>query len=438
MARKALAETGPPREAGAVMTRIRVATFNAENLFTRPDFASNGTRPSDRRVGMVEFKDEDELRIARRISEATLSGIERQLTAQVILDADADFVALQEVDDEAALILFRDEFVHPGFAPRLGRALKAHLDTLWEPLDAQIGPEDGSSERAAARRVWLARALDERRHEIEPTLFYDFLSVVEGNDRRGIDLGYLSRLRPVRVSHYARFTYDDFGLWSAELERILEQDWRNFGAKGRKPDGRERVFRRDVVEVELDVGGRSLTIFNVHLKSNTNGGRDRSFAIRDAEARALATLVRRRFPDPDQGNWLICGDFNDYVEVDGSKRMINLKTAEPYRSTLPALLEPAPRGLGAFDTSSWIADPKERWTCYFPLEDVHSQLDHILISPALRRANEQRPASDRAPRILRKGLSWSVPRAGERYPGVGLYEPKASDHAAMVIDLEVP
>ena len=88
------------------MNRIRIATFNTENLFTRPEFLNFGGRPSDRRIGMVEFRDAEELRQARRISEATLSRIERQLTAQVILDADADFVALQEVDDRAALELF--------------------------------------------------------------------------------------------------------------------------------------------------------------------------------------------------------------------------------------------------------------------------------------------------------------------------------------------
>ncbi|MGL5447528.1 MAG: hypothetical protein ACRDBL_09485, partial [Rhabdaerophilum sp.] len=222
------------------MSVIRIATFNAENLFTRPDFLGGGTRPSDKRIGMVEFKDHAELRLARRIAEATLSRMERQLTAQVIVDADADFVALQEVDDRAALELFRDDFIHPLFSPRQGRALQVEVRRLHAEADRHFGAEQGSRSKVRERADWIADRLGDARRKIEKTLFYDDFDVIEGNDRRGIDLGFLSRQKPLKVTHYAKFSYDDFGLWSSEIARILEQDWRNNGENGARPDGSAR------------------------------------------------------------------------------------------------------------------------------------------------------------------------------------------------------
>lgn len=420
------------------MSRIRIATFNTENLFTRPEFLNFGGRPSDRRIGMVEFKDAEELRQARRISEATLSRIERQLTAQVILDADADFVALQEVDDRAALELFRDDFLHTHLSPRLARALRPKLPALHAEAARLHGEEPDNPEQARARAEWLEKALDRERRAAGRHLFYDDFDVIEGNDRRGIDLGFLSRLKPGKVTHYAAFTYDDFGLWSPELARIAEQDWRNYGSLGEKPDGSMRVFRRDVVAVELDVGGKPLTIFNCHFKSNPDGPGDKGRTIREAEVKALAEIVRRRFPDPTRGNWVLCGDFNDYAEVDGSPEMFSLRTGQRQVSTLGPLVDPAPEGLGAFDSLLWIEDPCERWTTYYPSEDLHASLDHIFLSPVLAAANAKRPAAERAPEILRRGMSWSIPRGPERYPGVGINNPKASDHALIAITLQLP
>lgn len=414
------------------MTRIRIATFNAENLFTRPDFLGLGTRPSDKRIGMVEFKDQAELRLARRISEATLSRIERQLTAQVIVDADADFVALQEVDDRAALELFRDEFIHPQLSARLGRALQDEVRRLHAEADRQFADHSASERRK--RADWIADQLGDARRVIEKTLYYDDFDVIEGNDRRGIDLGFLSRLKPLKTTHYAKFSYNDFGLWSSDIARILEQDWRNYGEVGARPDGSAQVFRRDLVAVDLEVAGRPLTIFNCHLKSNTNGGRDKAFLIREAEVRALVAVLRGRFRDPAAANWVICGDFNDYVEIDGSPEMFNLKTGQPYRTTLLPIIE----DIEAFDVKDWIDDPADRWTTYYPAEDIHSQLDHIFISPALYAANRHRPTEERRPSVIREGLPWSVPRGPQRYPGVGLSDPKASDHAAIAVTLEIP
>ena len=135
---------------------------------------------------------------------------------------------------------------------------------------------------------------------------------------------------------------------------------------------------------------------------------------------------------------MLCGDFNDYTEVDGSPEMYSLRTGQRQLSTLGPLVDAAPDGLGAFDSVLWIEDPCDRWTTYYPAEDLHTSLDHIFLSPALAAANAKRPAAERAPEILRRGMSWSIPRGPERYPGVGINDPKASDHALIAITLQLP
>jgi hypothetical protein len=70
------------------MPRIRIATFNVENLFIRPP-ADRPRGRGDRRFGMFVFDDDAEALSVRRMVEAALSDDERQLTAQALLDCEA-------------------------------------------------------------------------------------------------------------------------------------------------------------------------------------------------------------------------------------------------------------------------------------------------------------------------------------------------------------
>ena len=66
--------------------------------------------------------------------------------------------------------------------------------------------------------------------------------------------------------------------------------------------------------------------------------------------------------------------------------------------------------------------------------DAYTQLDHILLSPALWRANQ-----DKTPKVLRAGQPHRATRfTGPRYPRVGFDRPKASDHCPIVMDLDIP
>lgn len=102
---------------------FRLATFNVENLYTRPDFW-DPRRRADQQIGNVFFEDPDEARIAKRIAEAALSDDKCQLTALALLATRADIVALQEVDSEAALRSFRENYLKKLEGPEVAQAMR--------------------------------------------------------------------------------------------------------------------------------------------------------------------------------------------------------------------------------------------------------------------------------------------------------------------------
>ncbi len=128
---------------------MRIASFNVQNLRLRPglpgprlDGARDGDDPADLGPGAARFDRRD-----------------RRLTAEVLRDADADVVALQEVFDRASLDHFHDAILVPaGVAP------------------------------------------------------YPWRVCLPGNDGRGLDLALMSRVPLRGVASHAALTPADLGL----------------------------------------------------------------------------------------------------------------------------------------------------------------------------------------------------------------------------------
>jgi endonuclease/exonuclease/phosphatase family metal-dependent hydrolase len=408
------------------MPKVRLATFNIENLFARPT-ADVPQRADDRRLGMVVFDDPAEARTAKRIAEATLSDDERQLTAQALIDLDADVVALQEVDSEEALRLFRDLYIHRTLQPRIAAAIKAELPQL----------RTDAAQRGAGADKALKEAIRTLKSELERQHNYGWLRVIDGNDQRGIDVGVLSRLALRSVTSHAHATFREFGLWNTDVRDALKAELSRFNDERakREPTEDDRVFRRDCLEVDIEAGGgKVLTLFICHFKANPPA-REFTRPLRLAEATAVRRLIERRFghgAGAAAANWAICGDLNDYMDIDGSSDMPDLVTGRSVASALEPLLGGTPAF--AIDVMGRIADPADRWTSYFGRDDIYTQLDHILISPALAATN---PSA--RPRLVRSGQPYRAARhTGSRYPRVGWDRPKASDHCPFVIELEIP
>lgn len=354
---------------------LRIATFNVENLVRR--FSADRDRRTgvwvpDPAVGLFDHVSEAEGRLIERALQVAISDDQRQMTAQAIRDCDADVIFLQEVDGLEVLRWFHDRY--------------------------------------------LARALDEP---------YEHFALLEGNDRRGIDVAVMSRRGfPVRVMSNATLTYRDLDLWNDDLRR-----W------GAAPD--DRIFKRDALEVEIETGSGPFTVWVCHFKSMVDG-RERTMAVRRAEARAVRRLVERKFGDRvDAADWAIVGDFNDYRD-----RIRLTRTPE---GRLAATSERAEAtGLDPLFADHFTVDLMdrlpaiERWTHFWAEGRELAALDHVFVSRALARANPRA-----MPQVVRGGLPWRVPvdrmepapLSFDRYPRIGFDRPKASDHCPVAVSL---
>jgi len=367
---------------------VRIATFNVENLMNRFDFSGfRNELQQDRALTLFEIKEEAEYRELERARTIALTDDTRQLTALAIAATRADILCLQEVDNLAALKAFEYGY-----------------------LFKMIG--SGYREKYS----------------------------LPGNDVRGIDVAVMMRRetadgQPIefeRLASHAHITFDDFGLYTPELEAL---------GVGRT----ERIFRRDCLEIDLRIGGVPLTLYVVHFKAmspprNGMDGRQASMPFRIAEAAAVRRIIEERFGPGRAANkrWLICGDLNDYRErvvIEGDAYSgWRFRVAREAQSSVNVLTE------GGFCENIVERRPEmDRWTLYHtrgPEERHLCQLDYLLLSPALARTNARA-----VPDIVRQGQPWRTifppGQEVERFPRTGWDRPKASDHCPVAVTLDL-
>jgi endonuclease/exonuclease/phosphatase family metal-dependent hydrolase len=232
-------EFGGHRHSRGVIMRLRVATFNVGNLYSRYDFDADAQRvPSPSPVKMVAEvfparPSQGRVRTYRGPLIRAKPQRERARLVARIRAMNADVIALQEVEDVDALTRF------------------ATVDL------------EGAG--------YLHRVL------------------LEGNDRRLIDVGVLSRCPIGAVT-----------------------SWRNAVA-GRGDSG--PVFSRDLLQVEILNPNRTrklFTIFNTHLIAR-RPDQDPISAQADATRLRQAETAARIIADQTRPHerFLVCGDFND-------------------------------------------------------------------------------------------------------------------------------
>ena len=386
--------------------RFRLASFNVENLYSRPNFW-DPQRRTDQLVGNVFFEDRAEATLAKRISEATQSDEKCQLTALALLATHADIIALQEVDNVEALRSFRENYLKKLEGPAVAEAMRKVI---------HAEPRPGPEQIRQARETAIA------------AVNYRYLNVFDGNDRRGIDIGVLSRIGWQDIRSHADKTFADLDVWPEGIDQYREGPPDNPRFITRD----SRVFRRDVVEVEFNIDGRPFTLYCCHLKSMT-GGRASTRAMRIAEVEGIRALIEKRFArhhgGPAAANWAICGDFNDYYEVDGNPDLRDYMTGEDSPTSLSPLLAD-----GFAVNLMTRRAPEDRWTTYHAPDNLYTQLDYIFLSPRLAQANPEA-----VPEIIRHGQPYRATRHdGPRFPRIGWDRPKSSDHCPVVVELHLP
>ncbi|WP_421724743.1 endonuclease/exonuclease/phosphatase family protein [Bauldia sp.] len=372
--------------------RLRLCTFNIENLFTRFDFSAFSDDRSARYLPPIiqfygEFGDGDLTKFEdfkRFVQSAAISQDDdrRQHTALAFAEADADIYCLQEVDSHTALMRFMDAYVK------------------------KIG--------------------------VDP---YPQLVLHEGNDRRGIDVAAIARdIRPVMSRSYADVTPG----WVRRTDsgKALLESYPKAAEAAKKLKGSAaRIFRRDCLELEVRMGGKAVNLFNCHFKS-MGGGRDASIGMRQLEAIAVREIINRRFENPENALWAVLGDLNDY------RLRIAISTVPDdegrYKETIKVLDSDEASGVDPLLDEGFGKNMLEavaeadRWTHYYSGQRHKTQLDYIIASPELSQRVEG------SPRIIRAGMPIRVPNLDvARYPRMGWDRPKASDHCPVVVEFDV-
>ncbi|MBK5934800.1 endonuclease/exonuclease/phosphatase family protein [Rhodovulum imhoffii] len=369
--------------------RLRLCTFNIENLFTRFDFSAftdtraarylpeivqfYGTFDGGDLTGFEEFK--------QMVQSAAIAQDDdkRQHTALAFAEADADVYCLQEVDSFSALDRFMAAYVR------------------------KIG--------------------------VDP---YPQMILHEGNDPRGIDVATVARdIRPVMTRSHAPVTPG----WVRQTDRgtrLLEEYPLAKARAARLRGANARIFRRDCVEIQVDVGGVPVSLFNCHFKS-MSGGREATLGMRQLEAIAVREIVSRKFSDPARALWAIMGDLNDYrmAHVISKARQDDGSYSERLKEESESGVDPLLRDGFGINTLEDLA-PENRWSHYYAGARHKTQLDYIIASPALAARIRG------TPRIIRAGMPLRVPNLETpRYPRMGWDRPKASDHCPVVVEFRI-
>ena len=157
-----------------------------------------------------------------------------------------------------------------------------------------------------------------------------------------------------------------------------------------------------------------LTLFLCHFKAPYPDAAA-THPVRRLEALGVRRLIENRFSRPEVSLWMILGDLN---EPDARAPLSEKAIAPLLDGFAVDLLERRPRG--------------QRWSYHEPRRGTYSRPDALLASPALAAA-----CPEAMPRLVREGMAREASAyPGPRLHGVGEHRPHASDHAAIMVDLE--
>lgn len=306
---------------------IRVGTFNLNNLFSRFNFrAEIDQAPADDAGGITLTFDRDSIDVRTFMGSLVRAkdDVDTDRIAARITDVmDADVLAVQEVEHIGILRRFNSE----------------NLGGL-----------------------------------------YPHVALIEGNDRRFIDVGILSKLPIGPITSHQTAVHPDV------------------------PD--ERVFGRDLLQVQIldNNGDKLFTIYNTHLKSHfvpfgedpVQGAIDAN-ARRRRQAETVSRLIGRM--ERSDARFILTGDMNDPPDSEDLAPMLTVDG----RPLVNALANPAETRPPKAETAGQGPGPQTTaWTHRFnpPGADtppVYELLDHIWLSQALADRFEN-PTIDRRTR----------------------------------------
>ena len=227
--------------------------------------------------------------------------------------------------------------------------------------------------------------------------YFDRVLSIDGNDLRGIDVGLLIKKERTDIEIVNIRTHVE----DAEKGKSVVRH--SIGGKGYLVTG--AIFSRDCLEVDLAVGGKTLTLLINHCKSQD--GRKASDTKRTEQAQRVAELVNATAQAGKVP--IVLGDLN----------------APPENKTIEALLKHP-----LLQNPFALLPQEERWTHYYVPGKTVSQLDYVLPHHDVKIVGQ--------PEVVRKGLTTKCKQyVGPRYPTIGPQHTEASDHCPTTVVVEV-
>lgn len=355
------------------MAKLRVSTFNCENLFSRAKILSfdnaQAAGPLDQLAQLNSL-----------LAEAAYSAADKTTIVDLI-HALRDFLDINELR-EKLLIHHQNgtDEVRPEVLGRADWIGGIRLLRSVVPTDAQKNTAkviEGVAADIQAVVEVESRELLEQFNSVWLSAGHKFAQnlVIRGNDDRGINVGIFSKHPIVDVKTHI------------------------FDADG----GGHRIFSRDCLEVTIDVPhGANVTLLVNHLKSKGYGTQAENDAKRKAQADRVATIVGDR---AKKERLIVLGDFNDTPD---SAPLNGLLTVDGLTDILAAK----------------VPDAADRWTYHY--KNQKSQIDYILVSSKLNAIEAG---------IERRGIFGVT--GVQHFPTVNADTNAASDHAAVWADFDI-
>ncbi|MFJ3333183.1 endonuclease/exonuclease/phosphatase family protein [Streptomyces sp. NPDC086766] len=368
---------------------IRIATFNAENLFRRPQAFGLPDDAHRKEVlddfdelvsllGKADYQEADKARIAALVRKHRAYDLDPHDPPPIYVNqtrggAAALFRRSGDPRDPEIHVVAKGRGAWAGWAELvrgdLDWAAVKNTGRVIAEIDADVLLTVEVEDRLTLDRFntqVLSGVLGRRA--------YPFNMLIDGNDSRGIDVGILSRhpIRSVR-SHI-------------------------FDTSPEHPGG--PVFSRDCPEFEIELDGTPLWVLGNHFKSKAGDDPE----LRLAQAEQVVRIYRaaaERSP-----NVLVAGDLNDFLDSPPIRTLTDAGLRD-------AMSHPAYRG-----------DPGTHGSGTRPSD----KLDYLLFPP---------PLWDRVQHVgvERRGV-WAPP-AIKSFDTVTSKADEASDHAALYADLDL-
>ena len=358
----------------------RVATYNVENLFSRPVLFNmqDHDKASEYLKLVSEFTrllDQDLYAASKSRIETLFEEIGRFITINIraskvgrnIIEK-GKLKAKGRDDWDGFVDLKRERFEQETveFTAKVLKTAKADIQCLVEV------------ESADTLKMFNTDRLG--------SIFSDRI-VIDGNDPRGIDIALGSRKKyPIVTARTNIFARDGNG---------------------------RTVFSRDCLEVELELpGNRNLFVLVNHFKAK-DATPETSDAKRKAQAAEVSRILRERY-DLKKQYVIVAGDLND----------------EPDSAPLKPLFATP----GLRNVLDVVGHPKDdRWTYYYGKDKAFNVIDYLLVSEALSKRVE-------AAGLERRGMFDLAKLTGgtqSSFPGLTNWKLAGSDHALVWADFDI-